>query len=214
MAYLNVNVPLVECFIREEFLRDMQDGHGKKHECIIFGMSSIAGKTPLFHCLLTDGGIWWKQPIHAFCWKESTAMELDELVLWDSFSYYPSVTEFSFLKSKKMFYKSRRSVEYAGEYLFTIDWAGEDSNMLDVSTSEVPGQHKCGHVIKLDNGNFAIQPNNRMRLFEPSTTTRWGETVVDRKLNTRDWSVEQSPKWVLEDTDAYEYEIKEGKHDK
>ena len=64
-------------------------------------------------------------------------------------------------------------------------------------------------MIELDDGNYAIQPNNRVKLFEPSFVTKWGETVIDRRLGTAYWSVENQPRWVFSDDDRYEYEIKE-----
>jgi hypothetical protein len=51
---------------------------------------------------------------------------------------------------------------YHGKYLFTIDWAHPDTNILDVEHSEIPQEHKCAHILELTNGNFAAQPNNRI----------------------------------------------------
>jgi hypothetical protein len=33
--------------------------------------------------------------------------------------------------------------------------------ILDLGFSETP-EHKCGHVFKMDNGNYFIYPNNRI----------------------------------------------------
>jgi len=208
MAYLNTNIPPIECLVRGEYLRNLEDSHGTYFPCCIFGVSSIPGKVPLFHFLMEDGGIWWRMPISAFCWKECEHQELDELVLWDSFSYYVSCTQFEVLKSKKMQYISRRRNEYQGTYLFTLDWANEDGNVAPLGFSENPGQHKCGHVIKLDNGNFAIQPNNRILLNDPSFSVKRGKMLIQRKLNTHNWTVENNWKWVTEDSDNYHYEVR------
>lgn len=210
MAYLNINVPPIECFVRGEYLMNLESGHGTYHKCLIFGLMSIPSKTPLFHSILEDGGIFWKLPISAFCWKESEHQELDELVLWDSFSYYPSLTIFDVLKNKKVKYVSRRKNEYFGEYMFTIDWAHENTNICDTGFSESPGQHKCGHVIKLDTGNFAIQPNNRLKIHDPSFCTK-PNMFIERKLNTHNWTVENNWKWVFEDNENYDYNISERK---
>jgi hypothetical protein len=107
-----------------------------------------------------------------------------------------------------MKYIDRNKKWNEGTYMFTLDWSQEDRNILDTGFSEVPGQHKCGHVIKLDNGNFAIQPNNRVRAFEPSFVTKPGQNVIERKLGTTMWSVEDTSKWVLSDDDRFDYEIK------
>jgi hypothetical protein len=159
---------------------------------------------------MEDGGLWWRMPIHAFCSKEGSLQEeLYQLVLWDSFSPYVAVNKYDFLSEKKMVYYDRNKKEKQGKYLFTLDWLQADANIIDVGFSQVPGQHKCGHVIELDDGNYAIQPNNRVKLFEPSFVTKWGETVIDRRLGTAYWSVENQPRWVFSDDDSYEYEIKE-----
>lgn len=113
---------------------------------------------------------WWNMVENAdtttFCWKEDAEEQpLDELVLWDSFSYHVSATQFPYLKNRNMTFISRRRQKYKGKYLFTLDWAAStDSGDTDYLFSEYPSQHKCGHVIAMDNGNFAIQPNNRLLL--------------------------------------------------
>ena len=206
----NINIPPIECMVRGEYLRNMEDSFDKKFPCLVFGMSSIPSRTPLFHFLMEDGGIWWRMPISAFCWKnDAKAQELPELVLWDSFSYYSCATVFDVLKNKKMSYISRSGEKVFGDYMFTLDWASGHANTLDTGFSEAPGQHKCGHVIRLDNGNFAIQPNNRILVHDPSFTVKSGEMVIQRKLNSRIWTSELCPKWITEDTDNYHYGIKE-----
>jgi hypothetical protein len=41
MSYLNTPIPVVEAYIRGNFLRNQEDSHDKKFPCYIFGMSSI-----------------------------------------------------------------------------------------------------------------------------------------------------------------------------
>jgi len=212
MAYLNANIPPLECFVRSNFLQNRLEFESTDSylPVLIFGVSSIPGKVPLFHFLMEDEGLWWRMPIHAFCHKTPAPLvNLHNLVLWDSFSSYISVTTFDFLSGKRMRYIDRNKQWRTGNYLFTLDWSNEDKNIIDTGFSEVPGQHKCGHVIKLDDGNFAIQPNNRVRLFEPSFVTKPGANVIDRKLGSTDWSVENTAKWVLSDDDSFNYEINE-----
>jgi hypothetical protein len=159
---------------------------------------------------MEDGGIWWHAPISAFCSKEDAPdMQLDELELWDSFSYHIAVTKFSVLQNKKMKYTGRSGKEYMGRYLFTLDWAHSDYNELNFGFSEYPDQHKAGHIIQLDNGNFAIQPNNRIKVFDPSFATKPNEVLLQRKVNSHIYTVENSPKWVTEDSDNYDYKIQE-----
>lgn len=210
MAFLNANIPPIECFVRGNYLRDQQDSHDKYFSVLVFGVSSLPGQVPLFNFIMEDGAIWWHAPISAFCKKEGIVeQDLHELELWDSFSYHIAITKFSILQNKKLKFLSRNGKEYLGTYLFTLDWAHSDFNEINFGFSENPGQHKCGHVIELDNGNFSIQPNNRIRLYDPNFVTKQGENLIERKINSQIYTVENCPKWVSEDNNNYEYKIKE-----
>ena len=168
MPELNANIPPIECYVRGNFLRNQEDSHDKYFPCVIFGVASVQNRSPLFHILMEDGGMWWRMPINAFCTKPGVPEEdIHNLVLWNSFSPHITVTKFANLANMSMSYIDRTKTKIPGKYLFTLDWHNPDSNRLDDGYSENPGQHKCGHVIERDDGNFAIQPNNRVLLFEP-----------------------------------------------
>jgi hypothetical protein len=92
-----------------------------------------------------------------------------------------------------MSYRDRNRNVVKGKYLFTLDWHNPDSNRLDDGYSETPNEHKCGHVIQRDDGNFAIQPNNRVRVFEPSFANK-KDLVIGRLINDRVWDVEDEEK--------------------
>jgi hypothetical protein len=194
-------VPPIECFVRGEYMRQHKDGFATTYPCVIFGMASIPGQVPLFHFLMEDGGIWWRMPISAFCHKtDAPALPLSDLVLWDSFSRFPSVTRFELLANKRVSYRSRSNTEHWGTYLFTIDWCAPDGTGF----AETPGQHKCGHVLALDDGNYAIQPNNRVLVFEPSYTPSFGKPVLERLVSDRIYSVEVEPKWLVDGGARYD----------
>jgi hypothetical protein len=95
---------------------------------------------------------------------------------------------------------------YTGEYLFTVDWCHPDTNLLDTDHSEIPQEHKCAHILELDNGNYAAQPNNRILWHINSFTTR--NEIPDYKVQTNEWNVENKD-WRTEDTDKFFYEIEE-----
>ena len=80
--------------------------------------------------------------------------------------------------------------------------------LLDTDHSEIPQEHKCAHILELDNGNFAAQPNNRLLWNINSFTTR--NEIPDYKVQTNDWNVENKD-WRTEDTDKFFYEIEEKK---
>ena len=146
--------------------------------------------------MMEDGGLWWRMPINAFCKEIGTPeVDLHDLVLWNSFSPYISVTKFANLASLKMSYKDRSKNTISGKYMFTLDWHNPDSNRLDDGYSETPNEHKCGHVIEREDGNFAIQPNNRVRVFEPSFANK-KDLVIQRVINEYVWDVEDMEKWT------------------
>jgi hypothetical protein len=211
MSFINTNVPPIECFVRSNFLQNRPrfdpDVDTYLPVCI-FGVASIPHRVPLFHFIMEDEGLWFRMPVHAFCWQPCEQDELYNLCLWDSFSSHIAVTQFDLLLEKPMRYIDREKHTRTGTYQFTLDWTHPDKNIPNHGFSEAAGQHKCGHFIKLDSGNYAIQPNNRIRCFEPSFVTKPGQNVIDRKLNNTVWTVENTAKWVLSDDDRYDYEVK------
>jgi len=140
--------------------------------------------------------------------SEVPDMPNDLLELWNSFDYHHSVTHFSFLLGQRAKYFGKDKKLYHGEYLFTVDWCHPDPNLLDTDHSEIPQEHKCAHVLELDNGNFAAQPNNRILWNVNSFTVR--NEVPDYKVQNSEWNVENKD-WMTEDTDKFFYEILEKK---
>ena len=136
-------------------------------------------------------------------------MRLDELELWDCFSYYPSVTVFDALSSQAGRYIGKDKKWYTGSYLFTIDWAHPEGNIVDTNHSEIPQEHKCAHIIALNNGNYAAQPNNRILWHISSFTVR--DDVPDWDVQTTEWTVEDSRDWKTEDTNKFFYKIEDTK---
>jgi hypothetical protein len=204
MAYLNSNIPATYAQIRREFLYDCKKHHGEVEDCIIFGVSSIAGSALLFH------------PITAFIQrgfelKDVPTRRLDELQLWNCFSYYPAVTSWDIIQGTSGKYIGKDKKWHHGKYLFTVDFAHPESNILDTEHSEIPHEHKCAHIMALDDGNYAAQPNNRIIWNLPSFTVK--NEIPKWKVQTNEWNVEDTGKWQTADTDDFFYEIEEKKHD-
>ena len=179
----------------------------------------MPGRSLLFHAIMENGGVYYRLPISAFIQRgfdvqKVPRMRLDELELWNCFSYYPSVTVFDALSVAGK-YIGKDKKWHTGSYLFTVDWAHPESNILDTDHSEVPQEHKCAHIMALDDGNYAAQPNNRILWHIPSFTVR--DEIPDWEVNNSIWSVEDSREWKTEDTDKFFYNIeetKDGKMDK
>jgi len=205
MAYLNANIPPIYCKIRTEYLYDLDSTKRGERECVIFGLSSISGRAILFHIMLPNGAIYYRLPISAFFQKRFSReqvpdMQVDELQLWNCFSYWPSVHIFDWLAGVEGKYRGKDKKFYKGEYLFTVDWAHPETNILNTEHSEIPQEHKCAHILALANGNYAAQPNNRIlwNVNNYTTESDWPDYKV--------WDVEGS-EWVTEDSDKMFYEI-------
>jgi hypothetical protein len=158
MAFLNSSIPPIYCKIRKEYLYDLQKHNGESEDCVIFGLTSIAGRGLLFNIMLENGACFWRLPISAFFQKsydraEVPDMSIDELQLWNCFDYDHSVNHFSFLLGQRARYFGKDKKLYHGEYMFTVDWCHPDTNLLDTDHSEIPQEHKCAHVTKFKRPN-------------------------------------------------------------
>jgi hypothetical protein len=210
--FLVANLPPVECFVRKEYLYDLDGrGEGEYTPAIWVSVKSIKGRALYFESLLTEyGALYDKLPLSAYTWRTEIGYELplDYLEIWDSFSYHITVIEKATLKGLRCAMYAKDKEYYHGEYMFTIDSCHDDPNMLNTTLSETPNEHKSFNIIKLDNGQFAAQPNNRMKWFEQSLIAH--ETKdPDFKVSTKYFSVEQNPKWSAGNQDRYFYEIEE-----
>jgi hypothetical protein len=215
MAYLNVNIPATYAQIRREFLYDLKDHHGEVEDCIIFGLASITGRALLFHTIMENGAVFYRLPIHAFIQRgfkveDVPRRRLDELELWNCFSYYPAITTYDILLGQSGKYYGKDKEWHTGQYLFTVDFAHPESNIVDTDHSEIPHEHKCAHVLALEDGNYAAQPNNRLIWSLPSFTVK-DEVPFDWKVQTSDWSVENTTTWRTEDSDRFFYGIENEK---
>ena len=217
MAYLNANIPATYAQIRREYLYDLSGHVGEAENCVIFGMASITGRALLFHAIMENGAVFYRLPISAFIQpgfdvKKVPRPRLDELELWNCFSYYPAITTYDILASQSGKYYGKDKKWHRGAYLFTVDWAHPESNIVDTDHSEIPHEHKCAHILALDDGNYAAQPNNRLIWNIPSFTVK-EEVPFDWKVQTSEWNVENSGKWKTEDSDRFFYDIEEKKNE-
>ena len=172
-------------------------------------VKSIRTRALYIESLLTEyGALYDKLPLSAYCWKpiEGKPLPLDHLEIWDAFSYNITVIQKSTLKGLRCAVYGKDKQYHEGEYMFTIDSCHSEPNELNVSLSETPNEHKSFNIVKLDNGQFAAQPNNRMKWFEQSLIAH-DVKQPDFKVSTHEFSVEQNPKWSAGNQYEYFYEI-------
>ena len=132
MALLNADIPPIYCKVRKEYLYDFKKHHGESEECVVFGLTSMAGAATLFNIMLPNGASFLDCLSQRF--SKNILIESKCLIcrstriqLWNSFSYYPSVHMFNYLTSQRGKYFGKDKKLYYGEYLFTIDWGHPES---------------------------------------------------------------------------------------
>jgi hypothetical protein len=204
MAFLVHNLPPIHVLVRKEYLYDLEHGHGEYTPGLWISVRSVQGKALYFETLLTEyGALYDKLPLSAFVWKiDHGDLSLDTLQLWDCFDYSITVIKKPILSRCEFFGKDRQM--HAGEYMFTIDTCHSESSTLNTNFSEEDPEHKTFNIIKLDNGQFAAQPNNRV-IWRDSSLITSDLKRPDFKVCTQNYHVEIEPKWSVGHTDEWQY---------
>jgi hypothetical protein len=217
MSYLVASIPPIEVFIRKEFLYDFTKdnknkllGENEYESAHWITTKSIPNQALYFESFLHDyGALYDKLPIHAFVWKtdidKNNMYPLDWLQLWDCFSYNISVIKKQRLRNARCEVIMKDKSKAPGYYLFTIDSCSSDPNELDVSWSETPNEHKSFNIIKLDNGQFAAQPNNRILWKHQSQTPSTNLKIPYFKFSTKTWICENSDRWSAAGSSTFTY---------
>lgn len=209
MSFLVLNLPPVHCYVRREFLYDFEQGHGEYVSCIWVSLKSIRGQAFRVEAYLPQyGALYDKLPLNAFVSRDSdleNLLPLDHLQIWDCFSYNATIIKKSFLGNLSAKFYAKDKQWYGGNYMFTVDNAAPDPNVIDTTYSEWPEDHKSFNFIELDNGQYAAQPNNRTIFLDPASNPK--ELLFpDFKVCTKIYRVEQNAKWALGDSDKVMYE--------
>jgi hypothetical protein len=197
----NINIPHFYCLLRKEHLYQNKDHFFEYEKVAVFGAQSSSGKALLFTAMLDNGTVRSRIPVHMLCSKEGPSDPLDVLQLWDCFSENVTVTQYNFLKGSRAKVIFKDKSHCWGKYMMTFDW-------YDNPYSNEPTQYKCLHMIELDNGNYALQPNNRIFWKEMSFTTKPFPEKPDYKVDTEEYRCEnKSDRWIVSDDDNYYYDI-------
>ena len=210
MSFLIANVPPIRVYVKKEYLYDHQKGHGEYAEGHWVTVKSIQGRALYFETYIYESGaLFDKLPISAFVSRTTDLgedMKLEDLELWDAFSYNIAVLEKITAGTGKVKYYSSNRNWYYGKYLFTIDSGNPDKNITITDFSEVPEQHKSFNILELDNGHFAAQPNNRMLILDKSYTPKKLK-FPDFKVSSREYTVEDKVKETFGDEEEFMYGV-------
>jgi hypothetical protein len=208
VAYIEHNFFPLKVFVRNEYMYQFKKGHGEFTEGVIISVRCMPGQAALFQVLLDNGVMRDKLPSHALL----TEAELPEpdlpfhyLQIWNCFSYRFTLTQLSYVYDTNVDVYMKDRQWYKGNYFATINWGSNDIN-TDITLAEDPLEHKSHHIILLDNGQIALQPNNRVRWYEPSFVTKEFPSKPDYLVNNAWFNCEGYDKWHTEDSDAMFYD--------
>jgi hypothetical protein len=208
MSFLVLNLPPIHCYVRKEFLYDFESGHGQFVPCIWVTAKSIRGQAFRIEAYLPEyGALYDKLPLHAFVSRTENLNELlplDYLQIWDCFSHNATIIRKSFVSNLSAKFLAKNKQWYTGNYLFTIDNASPDPNIIDTTYAEWPEDHKSFNFLELDNGQYAAQPNNRTLFLDPASNPE-KMLFPNFKVCTKTYRVEQNAKWALGDTTTVMY---------
>ncbi len=163
--YLSGSTPLIEVMVRSEYITGGLQN--RDEPALIFGVSSIEGRALGFHVHLQSGAVFWRLPVSAFyVGKHAPPITIGEAQFWDCLGYNIAITEFRYLRARTCTVKLKSGQDQPGQYKFTVDWANSGEEFSGYA--EMPDEHKCAHIIQLNNGNFVAYPNNRIWWDEAS----------------------------------------------
>jgi len=154
MPELICNLPAEQIWVRKEYLRDLQDGHGEFVKGIWITAKSIAGRAFYFETYLPEyGAMFDKLPISAFVSKPVTPkldMNLPNLQFWNCMDYNVTAIHKQFIGSMDFEVLTRDFGIVKGTYICTLDNYHNQPDVIDYSTSETPEEHKSFNLLQLE----------------------------------------------------------------
>ena len=207
MSYIVSSLPSLKCFVRREFLYNFEKGHGEYEPAIWVSIKALRGQVFRIESLLPNyGALYDKLPIHAYVWHTDNPglLPIDTLQLWDCMGYRFTVVEKIGLRNLGVKFMAKDKTWVFGQYLFTVDFCA-DGQDLDTGFTEQAEEHKSFNFIRLDNGQFACQPNNRCLWYDQSlipNETKCPDFQAARNI----WTVDGTRKWSAGDNWFYNIE--------
>jgi hypothetical protein len=212
MPYLNADIPPFWAFLDEGFLYDSLPRGVDGPLVEVFAVTSIPRRCLMFSVMSEMGSQHARVPLHYLRIEGGDkTYPIDYLQLWDCFSPYFSVARHDYLKNARCTVLLKDKTPQTGRYLFTLDWCHGPEHQLGYS--EMAAGHKCGHVIALDCGRLACQPNNRIVWHD-------GGAFIGKSLSgheswevfSREFSCEAAGwKWTAGEKELMHYQFEERK---
>ena len=158
---MNKSIPQhIYGWVDQSILRGVTADTGEYERCVIFGATSIPSRALHFSILCESGAQWARIPLHKLRHDKPTSNrihDLPQLQTWDCHGWDFAVVQYEYLREMGCHYKNRDGEMIPASYWFTLDHT-------DNGYSQYPPEHKCYHMLLLEDGSgqIAAQPNNRI----------------------------------------------------
>lgn len=205
---MNVNIEPFYCYVKKEHLFAYSSNQNEFEYVYVFGARSTPARALLFHVMTESGAQRANVPVSALVHKKDAPdIPLDLLQLWDCFGKEINVIIFNYLINKRCQVILKDKSLVWGSYMMTFDWENN-------SYSDTPQDYKNAHLIKLDNGCFALQPNNRILWRDSNFITKPLDpnNIPRYKVDNQIFVCETSDRWVSQDSDCFYYEMEKIKN--
>jgi hypothetical protein len=137
-----------------------------------------------------------KVPPHLIFWfepeEDAAALPLHKVQMWECLSGSIGIWRKDQLNDVPVLVNLGKGMKpMGGHYWFTIDYLpeGQAAGMLDVGDAELLEEHKEGNVLRLENGQIAIYPNNRIKWLPVSLTGKDAAAAIP------DWDAASNAQW-------------------
>jgi hypothetical protein len=210
MSYIVASLPPIKCFVRKEFLYNFEKGQGEFEPAIWVSIKALRGQVFRIESLLQNySALYDKLPINAYVWnrEHQDLLPIDYLQLWDCMGYQFTVIEKITLRNLGVKFLGKDKQWHYGRYMFTVDFCADGMD-VDTGFTEQAEEHKSFNFIRLDNGQFACQPNNRCLWYDQSLVPAEVK-FPDFQASKWIWSVDGSSKWAAGDDWFYQFEEKQ-----
>lgn len=174
-------------FVKKTILRGLDRAHGFE-PCVIFGVTSIPSRALHFSILCESGAQWARIPLHMLRWEPPDAgapqHPLTDLQMWDAHGWEFSVNRYEYLREMGCHFRKRDGSMVPASYWFTLDHT-------DNGYSQYPPEHKCYHLLLLEDGSgqIAAQPNNRI-VWRDDSFVKPGHPFDYRVMAPNTWHAE------------------------
>jgi hypothetical protein len=211
--YLNIDIPVFIAYLDTSFLYNkLPNIKSDRIPVEVFNFTSIPQRCGLFSVMTEYGSQHARVPIHYLRANEFGGSDypLDWLQLWDNMSYYASIKIDQYSKNRAANILLKNKKLHKAKYLFTIDWCL--GPQYQSGYGEMSAGHKCGHVFEGSEGQYFIQPNNRVLWMDGGAfISKNFDKKPDWKVFGQEFSCEHTgSRWISEsDEEMYFYEFKE-----